>query len=228
MYQILGGIDMSLYSNISAATLTAMAATLLPAAALAATPAAMLEKSMSYAIGNEVKAFRVPTRDSAGKIKYYDVTVELTVNNDGTLNPLADVTASPSPNIPTGAIPPGTYKAPGGETCSVTNMTLTNGRIQSFFTCDRASHSWEMSVATGGITAGHPYLAQLKASGIDKLPDASTYTWGTITNDSFLVGSCGYYNESWRVGAKTNGSKLILSIFGSNASFQCSATFTKN
>jgi len=222
---------MPLYSNISAATLTAMAATLLPAAALAATPAAMLEKSMSYAIGNEVKAFRVPTQNSAGTIKYYDVTVELTVNNDGTLNPLADVTAALSPSVTTGVIPPGTYKAPDGATCSVTNMTLTNGRIQSFFTCTRTnSNRFEMSVATGGVTAGHPYLALLQASGIDKLGDASTYTWGTITNGDFNVGSCGNFGTAFRVGAKTNGNQLILSVFNSNApaTFRCSATFTKS
>ncbi len=221
---------MSRYSNIGTATLTAMAATLLPAAALAATPAAMLEKSMSYAIGNEVRAFRVPTRDSAGKIKYYDVTVELTVNNDGTLSSLADVTAALSPSVTTGVIPPGPYKAPGGETCTVTNMTLTNGRIQSFFTCNRSSVQWELSVATGGISAGHPYLALLQASGVNQLADAATYTWGDITNGYFTVGSCAnyWYNQSYVVGAKTNGNQLILSIFGADASSQCSATFTKN
>ncbi len=216
--------------NISTATtvaLTALAATLLPAAAPAATPAAMLEKSMSYAIGNEIKAFRVPIRNSAGTIKYYDVTVDLTVNNDGTLNPLADVTAALSPSVTTGVIAPGTYKATGTETCSVTNMTLTNGRIQSFFTCNGGYGAYEISTATGGITAGHPYLAGLQANGIDKLPDASTYTWGTTTNGPFRVGSCGYYGTGV-VGAKTNGKQLILSLFGSNASFQCSATFTKN
>jgi hypothetical protein len=59
----------------------------------------MLEKSQSYALDNYVRAFRVPTTNSTGTIRYYDVTIKLVVNPDGTLNPVANVSASLSPAV---------------------------------------------------------------------------------------------------------------------------------
>jgi hypothetical protein len=195
----------------------------------------MLENSQSYALDNYVRAFRVPTRDSAGTIHYYDVTITLGVGTDGKPSQTAQVSASPSPIITTGVIVPGTYKAPDSSTrCNVTNMTLTNGRIQSFFTCNSDNpfypssppYIFELSVVTGPITAGHPYLNQLVAAGIDKRTDVGTYTWGIITNHAFYT--CGrWLNEGYPVGAKTNGSQLILSFFNTQGLYQCDYTFTK-
>ncbi len=199
------------------------------AAPQTATPSIMLEKSQSYALDNYVRAFRVPTTNSNGTIQYYDVTITLGVGTDGKPNPVANVSASLSPVVTTGVIVPGTYKATDGATCKVTNMTLTNGRIQSFFTCTQKNAvAFELSVATGPVTAGHPYLTQLVTAGIDKRPDVGTYTWGLTTNGTFSVGTCGNFGIRWPVGAKTNGSQLILSIFyGNNGSLSCGGTFTK-
>ena len=211
-------------------TIITLFSVLLPTMAMGQpNPRIMLEKSASYALDNKVRAFRVPVTDSTGKIKYYDVTVTLGVNTNGVLNPTATVVATSSLVVPTGVIPPGTYKASDGDTCTVTNMVLTNGRIQSFFSCKDATRAFELSLATGSISTGHPYFAQLVASGIHTHPDANTYTWGLTTNGGFSVGSCGYYNPPVRVGAKTNGNQLILSVFSTNApgNFVCSATFTK-
>jgi hypothetical protein len=206
----------------------AMSAASLPGVSLAATPTAMLEKSQSYAHDNVVRAFRVPTRDVNGKIKFFDVTIELSVRNNGTLDTFADVTATPSTNVVTGVIPPGRYRASDGTICDITNMTLTNGRIQSFFDCtEEVGTKFELSAATGPISNGHPYLAFLKGLTLDKLTDSATYTWGRVTNGSFDIASCGNYSTSYAVGAKTNGSKLNLTIFGSNASQRCQATLTK-
>ena len=200
------------------------------AAPQTATPSIMLEKSQSYALDNYVRAFQVPTMDSNGNIHYYDVTITLGVDTNGKPNPVANVSASLSPVVTTGVIVPGTYKATDGATCKVINMTLTNGRIQSFFTCTRKDKVlFELSVATGPITAGHPYLNQLVTAGIDKHPDVGTYTWGFTTSGVLRVGTCGNFGMGWPVGAKTNGSQLILSMFNnySPGLFFCSGTFTK-
>ena len=194
------------------------------------TPSIMLEKSQSYVLGNYVRAFRVPTKNSTGTIRYYDVTIKLVVNPDGTLNPVANVSASLSPAVTTGVIVPGTYKAPDGSTpCKVTNMTLTNGRIQSFFTCNSDNpYFFEFSVVTGPVTAGHPYLNELVAAGINQRADVGTYTWGLITNHAFYSLGCGgWLPRGDPVGAKTDGSRLILSFFDTQGSFQCNYTFIK-
>lgn len=214
------------------ALLSALSVTL-PVLAQAA-PKALLEKSASYATGNDFKAYSVPTVDVNGKYTYHDVIVTLTVNDDGSIDPTADVTSATSPSITTKKLVAGTYKSSDGDTsCTVVNITLTNGRIQSNLTCKRTyySNNFTLSVATGGVTSGHPYLNELVARGIDKRTDVATQTWGVITNSYFSVGTChsGSYSAGVAVGAKTDGKNLILSVY-SNATpsqFLCSGTFVK-
>ena len=197
----------------------------------AAAPQAMLEKSANYAFGNEVRAFRVPTTDSAGKIKYYDVVIKLTVGQTGVIGSTANVTATSSLNPPTSVnIVPGTYKASDGTVCTATNFTLTSGRIQTNFLCvTPTAYNWEFSVVTGLITAGHTYLTQLVAAGVDKLADAPTYSWGAVTTGNGRVAGCSYFNNGYIVGAKTNGNQLVLSIFRASApaTFYCGGTMVK-
>lgn len=194
-------------------------------------PRIMLEKSQSHALDNKVRAFRAPVTNSAGVVTYYDVTVTLGVSTTGIVNPTAAVTATRSPSVTTGVVAPGTYRAADGTRCVVTNFTLTNGRIQSFFSCfDDGVDAFELSVATGPISAGHPYLTQLFNAGIHTHPDVNTYTWGLVTNGGYrTIVNCGYLHTGRPVGVKTNGSQLIVSLFNSSApgAFLCSATFTK-
>lgn len=213
------------------ALLSALSVTL-PVLAQAA-PKALLEKSASYATGNDFKAYSVPTVDIDGKYKYYDVTVTLTVNDDGTIEPTAGVTSAVSPSITTKKLVAGTYKSTdGATTCTVSNLTLTNGRIQSNLSCVRANvPNFTLSVATGGVTSGHPFLAELVSHGIDKRTDVATQTWGIVTNQYFSVGSCssGYYNAGVSIGAKTDGKNLMLSVYSNTtpSTFLCSGSFVK-
>jgi len=209
-------------------------ASLLPVVAMSQTnPRIMLEKSSSYAVDNELRAFRVPVTDSEGAVKFYDITVTLGVDLTGIVDPNATVLATPSPAVRTGVIRPGSYTATDGTTCQVTNMVLSNGRIQSFFSCldnGVSTHPHQLSVATGPISQGHPFEARLVGVEINTHPDVDTYTWGLTTNGRFYVGTCGNYSTNWPVGAKTDGNQLILSIFNFYApgGFRCSATFTRN
>ena len=217
-------------------TLAALAAplVLVPAISLAE-PHAMLEKGQTFALDSKIRGFQIPTVDSTGEIKYYDLTVTLNVNADGTLNPIADVAANPSPSIKTRALVPGTYKSTNGSvTCKVTNITLTDGRIQSFLTCPPTASKFELSVASGKVAAGHPFLSELTAGGIPKRSDVGTQTWGVVTSGDFIVGSCGdiygLYDANTPIGAKTDGKTLILSAYRNISpygAFLCSATFIK-
>ena len=209
---------------------SALAATLAPVL-VAAAPQTMLEKSANYAFGNEVRAFRVPTTDSTGKIKYYDVVIKLTVGQTGVIGSTANVTATSSPNPPTSVnIVPGTYKASDGTVCTATNFALTSGRIQTNFLClTPTAYNWEFSVVTGPISEGHTYLSQLVAAGVDKLADAATYSWGVVTTGNGRVADCYNFDEDYIVGAKSNGSQIVLSVFyyRSPAAFRCGGTMIK-
>ena len=162
-------------SDCTKGVLVALVSALAPTLALAA-PGTMLEKSATYAFGSEVHAFRVPTTDSAGKIKYNDVVIKLTVGATGVIATSAKVTATASVNPATSVnLVPGSYKASDGTACTVTNVTLTDARIQSNVTClTPTSNNWEFSVVTGPVAAGHPYLSNLVAAGIDQRSDVNT------------------------------------------------------
>jgi hypothetical protein len=163
-------------------TIITLFSVFLPSGAIGqANPRILLEKSASYALDNKMRAFRAPVTNSAGVVKYYDVTVTLGVNTNGVVMPSASVAATPSLPIPsTGVIPPGTYKASDGDTCTVTNIVLTNGRIQSFFSCKDGARVFELSLATGPVSAGHPFLDALLAAGINARPDVNTPTPGGL------------------------------------------------
>ncbi len=67
-------------------------------------------------------------------------------------------------------IPPGTHKGSDGTTCTVTNATSVNGRIHSNALCKSGTTLyWGYSVATGPVSSGHPYLANLVGSKIKSL-----------------------------------------------------------
>ncbi|MFZ1431402.1 MAG: hypothetical protein WAS21_32160 [Geminicoccaceae bacterium] len=217
-------------SNRTKAALAAVIFALPPTVAVAA-PTTMLEKSATYAFGNEVRAFRVPTTDSAGKIKYNDVVIKLTVGATGVIATTAKVTATGSPNPPTSVnIVPGSYKASDGTICTATNFTLTSGRVQTNFLCiTPVARNWEFSVVTGPISDGHTYLSQLVTAGVDKLADAATYSWGIGTTGNGRVAACEYFDDGYVVGAKSNGNQLVLSAFyyRSPAAFRCGGTMVK-
>jgi len=56
---------------------------------------AKLENSVTFATGQTVQAFRVPTFDSTNKSKFYDVVIDLNINADGSTTS-ATVTSTPS------------------------------------------------------------------------------------------------------------------------------------
>lgn len=208
---------------------------LAPFAAQAA-PSIMLEKSASYALSDSVFAYRVPTQDSAGVIRYFDVIIDLGVASNGTILTTANVSSFPSPSVTTGVIAPGTYRETGGpDICTVTNMTLTNGRIQSFFICTSGGTGttpgtgrFEFSVATGPVTSGHPFLAELLSFGVNLRTDVTTQTWGLVTQGGFSLGTCATFSAGNRIGAKTNGSQIVLSVMGNGSSTLAPRTLCGN
>ena len=185
-------------------------------------PRVALQNSQSFLLDSYVRAFRVPVTGTDGKNKYYDVTIQLKLDATGRPNG-ATVTTVDSISTGSGAVLPGTYKS-GGTTCVVSNVTLTNGRIQSFFKCTGPNINFNASVATGSVSAGHPYLDDLVFWGIDKRSDVATFTWGRTINGNSNFDGCGA--GGYPIGMKPAGSQIFVSVF-SGGSFQCGATLTK-
>jgi hypothetical protein len=191
----------------------------------------MLEKSSNYAINNSVYAFRVPTTDSANKLKYYDVSVKLLVNNDGSITS-ANVSSALSPTVGSASIVPGTYKETGGtDTCKVNNVKLLNGRTQSYFKCTNGVSVFEFSVASGTISNGHPFLAQLLAQKVNTRTDANTQIRGQATdNGNFAIGNCGV-NQQLGVsyGVVTDGNQIAVTVLNYASPYQtlCVSTMTR-
>ena len=203
---------------------------LLPGAASA--QKAMLEKSPTYAIDNVYHSYRVPVQDKTNKIKYYDLTVTLTVGTTGVVSSTAKVVATASPTVTTLVVPPGTYKASDGTVCTVTNINLVGGRVESTFSCALNTTKTDFAVATGTVSSGHPYLSTLLARKVDQLPEVATKAWGVVkSNVPNRIASCGSfstgsYNSS--IGLTTNGSIVSVALYnGSPTSYNCGITLTK-
>ncbi len=178
----------------------------------------MLEKSASYALNNSVHAFRVPTVDNLGAIKFYDVKIDLLLNPNGTIQSTANVTATASLNIGTVNIVPGTYQESNGtDKCNVTNIKLINGRTESLFKCTNGGTAvFEFTVVSGLISNGHPFLTPLTTFKINTRTDATTQNWGMVSTGFFNLGVCTTGSSAGAapspIGAFTNGNQLVLTL----------------
>ena len=59
---------------------------IVPAIVLAATPTAFMQNAQIIGDGKQIKAYRVPTQDSKGNIRYYDLTVNLNFLSSGKID----------------------------------------------------------------------------------------------------------------------------------------------
>ncbi|MBK8182717.1 MAG: hypothetical protein IPK63_07325 [Candidatus Competibacteraceae bacterium] len=205
---------------------------------VATTPRMYLERSTVLSFDRQFRAYRVPTVDANGVVRYLDITVTLTPGATGIPAATAAVSSVLSPNIVSNAIVPGTYKylpvtATNVDSCVVSNVALTGGRSQSFFSCADNGRVMEMSVATGPITAGHPFLTELQYANAHTRSDAANYFWGKVTasDSTRYLGSCGFYYEDI-VGIKQVNNQIIIYNFdnGSNSAgngVDCSVTLLR-
>lgn len=199
---------------------------------VATTPRIYLERSTVFALGNQFRAFRVPTVDANGAVRYLDVTVTLTPGANGIPAATAAVSSVLSPTVVSNAIVPGIYRyipTSFNDSCTVTNVALTAGRTQSFFACLDNGIPFEMSVATGSISAGHPFLTELQAASAHTRSDAANYFWGKVTseNTTKTLGVCGFY-RGHIIGVKQVSNQIIVYEFGTNAAaVDCSVALTR-
>jgi hypothetical protein len=196
-------------------------------AALAAGPAAFLEQSQTYAIGAKYQSFRVPTTDVDGKVGYWDVTVELSVDATGKPASAATVAATKSKKFNGNKVIPGNYLDTDGGACNVATSTVDSGRQQGALTCTYTNLDEEISATWfNGPIVGHPFETQLEAAKIDQLSDWEDFAWGLVgsTYASRTAWTCFHVNGI--LAASQIGPKLTLTYYGNANTPVCAMTLT--
>lgn len=200
--------------------------TLLSTPGFAVTPAAYLESAQVFATGKKIQAFRVPTVDVDGKIKYYNLTINLNVLNDGTIDTVAaNIDTVLSLNFSANKFIAGTYIDGLGSTCTLVTTVLQGGRTEAAFSCKHTNgHSLQANWVTG-LVPGHPFELSLKAAGINLIPAYSNYSWGKVANSSTTWWGCMNANEI--ISARQIGNTLALGGYDLSNKQNCGVNLTK-
>lgn len=151
----------------------------------AATPTAYLESAGIVGQGGALKIFRLPVANSTGKITYYDVGINLTVNNSGVPAVSTTPTVVKSATLQTNNFQPGRYFVKYGNVATQFG-TLTSG------------------VGTGGATVWTLVMAQ-NPNG--DFPNQATWQTGTPAPDvqARLTAAKVVANPNFSYGLTVNG-----------------------
>jgi hypothetical protein len=206
--------------------------TLVPLLALAALfsasetwaqPRAFFQSGTPAGLDNRLNVTRVPVRNSAGVIKYYDVALTFSVDAAGKLtlnNTATKVTLSPE--LVVGAFSPGIYThgSIGCEYAVGAPGVTGGGRVTgSLGGSQNCSEELSVSWITGPI-AGHPNESALRDAGIT----FQGYAWGVVgevDNDWNNIG----WEPGDLVGVVQSGQNLIIHNFGDDSQEDSNAVF---
>lgn len=189
--------------------------------AVAATPTLFLEQSTSITGASDtLKLSRVPVRNSAGSVKYYEIEFKLQLDaaDIPVLVPSFPVVGL-SPSLLSGAFKAGKYKDQLGNVFTVTGPgASTGGRTNwSILKTKPVDASTFEGFWTTGAIAGHPLEATLKAQGIT----SKVYSWGTVSVSSSFAGPLYACSNGQRaVGFVQIGSQLSLHGFCSGTAVE--------
>jgi hypothetical protein len=205
----------------------------------AATPQVLLERSTVIGLENGFHGIRVPVIDGKGKVKYWDIDVQLTVDPDGTIGRRAQVTRKRSPRVASGALAPGSYASLDSKTtCTVTTAAVANGRTQTGFACGASHGTKEIAFANlrvmhGPVDKNHIYFAELQAAGIDTYPPRENFVWGLTTQTTttsggfeFDIDGCAFKLDDI-VGAEQLGNAIVLSNYAKDTQVDCQGTLNR-
>lgn len=201
---------------------------LFPAIGLAVTPTAYLERSEVIATGKQVRAYRVPTRDIVGKIRYYDLVINLSVLDDGKIATSASsITPTLSPSVLSNQFVPGTYTDNQGTTCIVNTSVLNGGRVEVALSCKESSYIFTANWASGAI-GGHPLELDLVQTGIDKIPGYGNYSWGKVGATSNVSWwDCFYSGGGDIISARQVGNTLSVYNYRTDNMVNCGINLIK-
>lgn len=215
-----GARGICLRAAIAMSALTAAALPHLPA--MAATPTAFFDQSTLTGAGNTVTINRVPVQTSSGRIIYYDVTTQYSVDGSGHLTVAAGYPSiTPSKTLLVGDFKAGNYIGPstlgggkyfavlGGPGVGAGGATAWAFQASTGADCNTtpSSATWY----TGAITS-NPEYARLKAAGIT----SPVYSYGTSGNEPFDCGDSLHFYAGALIGAAQAGNTLTIVSFSSS------------
>ncbi len=206
----------------------ALAAALAPAARAQTGPAAYLERSQVVPTGKTIHAYRVPTTDLSGKRQYFDLAIDLAIDDKGKVAGTATVLAVKSPPVQGTQFVNGTYKTIDGSVeCTLGVSMMLQGRQQASLMCLESPHGYNLSAswATGEIT-GHPFELDLRAAGIDQIDGYLNYGWGKLGIASGGFSWWGCMNTGEVISAVQAGSQLTINGYDLGNVQKCGVTFT--
>lgn len=186
-----------------------------------AQPRAFFQSGTPAGLDNKITVTRVPVRNSAGAIRYYDVALTFSVDAAGrlTLNNAA-TRITPSPELVVGAFRPGIYTQ-GSFSCEyevgapgVAGGGRVTGALGGSLDC---SSDLNVSWVTGPI-AGHPNESALRAAGIT----FQGYAWGVVGEAD---GAWSNWNPGDLVGVIQSGQTLTIRNFGDDNREDSNAVF---
>ncbi|BBL74602.1 hypothetical protein [Methylomagnum ishizawai] len=213
-------------SSLDLITVGVMAVLATPS--FAATPAASLENAQVFATGQKIQAFRVPTIDATGKVKYYNLTIDLNVLDDGTVDTTSATITSSSPlPVLSNKFIAGTYTDGQGATCTVVTTVLQGGRTQAAFSCKTSNGYTLQATWVTGLIPGHPFELDLKAAGIDKLGSYSNFSWGKVSNTTNNGDWWGCMSPNDIISASQVGNTLSIGGYQNGNTQKCGVNLTK-
>ncbi len=219
---------------MKALAFAALAAALIPTlvqaqaarpAAAAASDTAFAERSQVIAAGRNVMLYGLPTTDSTGAFKYYDVTLTMQVNDKGVPTSSAAVVSVKSPTPRTSLFVEGSYVGSNGETCNLVTSSFA-GRIEVDLRCTAGSYSSSFTWYTGPII-GNPLQTRLVAAGLDQLIDNDQYAWGDMASRNNGAIWFGCFVPPNLISARQVGGNLSLTNYVSGNTAICQTELTK-
>ncbi len=195
-------------------------------------PAAYLERSQIIGTGNQIKVYRLPATDSKGKVRYWDVTLDLSLNSTTGKPIKASVISTSSPNVYSNEFIPGTYTGGsegyycGDVTCTITTSVLNGGRMEVALSCQDTNCGYTFSgSAVSGLIPGHPFELDLVAAGIDKITGYQQYSWGKVAYSYATWWSC--IDTGDVISATQVGNTIVLSGYDKGNVQKCGITLVK-
>lgn len=204
---------------------TTLIAALTGASTLAAAQTAYLERAQVLAAGSQIQTFRLPAKGTTGAIKYWDMTVEVSIGANGKPEAVSIKSLVASPKFLGSDFIAGKYLDANGAPCTVTTGLLDGGRQEGAFTCTNGDSplagSW-----TSGPVAGHPLEIDLRAAGIDLIAGQPNYAWGKVASVAFnrTVWNC--FNTNEIISARQAGNQIVISNYGADNVADCGMTLT--
>jgi hypothetical protein len=185
-------------------------------------PTAFLERAIIVGVGKNVHVTRVPTQDINGVVRYFDVEISLSVNDEGVVDAATFISAE-SPQFLTNAFVAGNYDDGQSGTCTLGVSTALGGRMAGALACRDANGQTTLNAnwVTGPI-AGHPFETELIAAGIEQNTGAENVAWGqgssTFAYNCFAGGDI--------ISAHQAGNVLAINNFGNTNRIGCNYSFT--